>query len=388
MRFTSLLLALLLIAVPLAGRAADPPYEVYALMALTGTNAFFGNEEAKGFQMAESYINAHGGINGRPIHFIIQDDQSNPQVAVQLMNGALAHKPAIVFGGGVVATCNAISGLIKDDGPLLYCISSGVHPPAGGFIFSSGFSTTDQIPASVRYLRGKGWTKMAVITSTDATGQEADKILDVTFAAAENKTVTVVDREHFAPSDISVAAQMAHVKQSGAQALVAWTTGTPLATILRGMRDAGMDLPVATTGGNLSYAQMEQYASIMPTNLIIPGLAMIAPEAVNDRGVRRAIADYLDVAKAAGIRPDNGHAITWDTALILVAALKKYGVNATAAQLRDFYNNTTGWNGLYGKFDYKAAPQRGLTVDTILVVRWDPPTKSFVGVSKLGGLPR
>jgi branched-chain amino acid transport system substrate-binding protein len=373
---------------PLAGRSADPPYDVYALMALTGQNAFFGNEEAKALQIAESYVNAHGAINGRPIHFVIEDDQSSPQVAVQLMNGVLAHKPAFVIGGGIVATCNSIAGLVKDDGPLLYCISSGVHPPPGSFVYSSGFSTTDQIPAGIRYLRGKGWTKLGVITSTDATGQEADKIIDDAFAMPENKSIAVVAREHFNPSDITVAAQMAHFKQAGAQAIVAWTTGTPLATILRSMRDAGMDLPVLTTGGNLSYAQMEQYAPIVPSNLIIPGLLMVAPDAAPDRRIRVAIDDYLTVFHAAGIKPDNGHALTWDTIGILVSALKKLGSDATAAQLRDYFNGVTNWSGIYGQVDYKAAPQRGLTIDTIIVTRWDPVTKNFVAVSKLGGLPR
>ncbi|HXF35520.1 MAG TPA: ABC transporter substrate-binding protein, partial [Candidatus Acidoferrales bacterium] len=373
---------------PLASNSADAPYDVYALMSLTGSNAFFGNEEAKALQIVEGYVNAHGAINGRPLHFIIQDDQSSPQVAVQLMNGALSHKPAIVYGGGVVATCNAISGLVKDDGPLLYCISSGVHPPNGSFIYSSGFSTTDQIPAGIRYLRAKGWTKMAVITSSDATGQEADRIIDAAFAAPENKSVTVVAHDHFNPTDVTVAAQMAHFKQAGAQAIVAWTTGTPLATVLRSMRDAGMDLPVLTTGGNLSYAQMEQYTPIMPTNLIIPGLPMISPDVVGDRNVRRAIDAYLDVFKAAGIKPDNGHALTWDSVQILVAALKKYGPNATAAQLRDYFDAVTRWPGIYGDLNYKASPQRGLTIDTIVVTRWDPATKNFVAVSKLGGLPR
>ena len=43
--------------------------------------------------------------------------------------------------------------------------------------------------------------------------------------------MTVVAREHFNLTDISVAAQMANIKSSGAQALIAWSTGTPVATI-------------------------------------------------------------------------------------------------------------------------------------------------------------
>ena len=113
-----------------AATTAEDPYPLYVLAELTGSNAFVGAQEAKSALAAESLINRSGGINGRQIKVIVEDNQSNPQVAVQLMNDAVAKHAAAVVGNGIVSTCNAASGLIKDDGPVL-CWSSGVHPKPG-----------------------------------------------------------------------------------------------------------------------------------------------------------------------------------------------------------------------------------------------------------------
>src|SRR5690348_16163706 len=81
--------------VPVA--AASEPYDFYALVALTGPAAFLGRGEASTLGVFEKYVNATGGIGGRPLHIIVQDDQSNPAVAVQLANQIIAkHVPAFV----------------------------------------------------------------------------------------------------------------------------------------------------------------------------------------------------------------------------------------------------------------------------------------------------
>jgi hypothetical protein len=98
-RLAACLLALLVATIPLATRAADP-YEIWVIGELTGSNAFVGNQEVKGTLAIESLINKQGGINGRPIKIIVKDDQTNPQVAVQFMNEAIAAKVPFVIGGG------------------------------------------------------------------------------------------------------------------------------------------------------------------------------------------------------------------------------------------------------------------------------------------------
>jgi branched-chain amino acid transport system substrate-binding protein len=373
--------------VPARPAVAADPYLIDVFAELTGSNAFVGGEEAKALGAIEAQVNAAGGIAGHPLHFVIADDQSNPQVAVQIMNDAIAKHAAAVIGGGVVSTCSAAAGMIKADGPLLYCWSSGIHPPAGSFVYSSAFSSIDQLAAVVRFYREHGWSKLAVITSTDATGQDADRTIDGVLALPANAGETIVSRQHFNTTDISLAAQMAAIHNSGAQAVIAWTTGTPFGTVLHGMRDADLDLPLATSGGNLSYGQMEAYASVIPPQLYFAAIPCVAPEGVSDPRVRASVEQFIAVMKADGIRPDIGYAASWDGAQLIVGALRKIGVGATAAQLRDAINAQRDYSGAFGRFDFAATPQRGIGIDGIIIGRWDPAKDRWIAASHAGGAP-
>ncbi len=73
--------------------------------------------------------------------------------------------------------------------------------------------------------------------------------------------MTIVAHEHFKGEDLSVAAQMTKIKAAGPDVLVGWTTGTPFGTVLRNMSEAGLGIPILTTAGDLSDAQMRGYAS-------------------------------------------------------------------------------------------------------------------------------
>ena len=167
--------------------------------------------------------------------------------------------------------------------------------------------------------------------------------------------IQIVDREHFNITDVSVAAQMTHIKASGAQAMIAWSTGTPIATILRGMLDAGVDLPVEISNGNLTYAQMHAYASFMPKELLFAGMPAFAPDQLSNRAVKRKAMEFLNAFKAStGIRPDTGYMSGWDAGNIVVDAYKKLGLNATATQIRDYIASLRGWVGITGQYDFKA----------------------------------
>src|SRR5262249_39336877 len=87
-------LAVLLLVASMAAppaRAADTaPVEVPVLAALSGPLAFYGQAVAKGLEMLTVSVNKQGGVNGRPIKFVILDQQSNPQVSAQLMSQQIA----------------------------------------------------------------------------------------------------------------------------------------------------------------------------------------------------------------------------------------------------------------------------------------------------------
>ena len=387
-RFLALLLAVAAVILPLGSSAADP-FEIYVSLPITGQGGFLGSATAKGITALEGYVNQAGGIRGRPVKFVIADDQSNPQIEVQVVSQLLVKKPAIIIGGELAAMCNAGTGLIKEDGPVYYCFSSGVHPAPGSWVYSASFSTVDMVAVSIRYLRESGLTKIATLTTTDASGQDGDRTIEEALGRPENKAVAVTAREHFAPTDISVAAQLTRIKSSGAQAIIAWTSGTPFGTVLRGVRDGGYDLPVITTPANLVYTQLDQYKSVMPNSpLYIPGIPSVVPEAISDRGVRRSIEAFYAAMKQQGVaKPDVAASIAWDVGRIVVEGYRKLGFEATPTQMRDYINNTRNWSGVLGIYDYKNSPQRGAQPQWLLMVRWDPDNSKFIAVSKLGGDP-
>ena len=243
-------------------RAADS-YDLDVVLPLTGNASFLGKGEQESLRLLEKAVNADGGIHGRPLRFVFADDQSSPQVAVQLVSQILAHKPKVVLGSALVAMCNAMAPLMAN-GPVMYCFSPGIHPKPGSYVFTSNVSTVDIGSALIRYFRLKGWTRIALITSTDASGQDAERGLKEVLAQPENKdSVTLVENAHFNPADLSVSAQIERVKALNPQALIAWSSGSPVGTVFKAITQAGLDIPIGTTNANMTYAQMTQFAAFL-----------------------------------------------------------------------------------------------------------------------------
>jgi branched-chain amino acid transport system substrate-binding protein len=376
-------LALATCLLPLAGRAADP-YVVNVLLPETGAGAFVAKVEVNALTVAEQVINKAGGVRGRPIKFDVLDDQSDPSVAVQLYNKVVASGAPFFLGSSLSATCNATAALLKD-GPLQYCFSPGIRPAPGSYVYSCGVDATSLLGAGLHYLRERGLTRIAVITSTDATGQDADRAIDALIAAPENHTLTIVDREHFNPADVNVAAQMARFKASGANVVIGWATGAPFGTILRGVRDEGLDVPVMSTPGNMLAVQLRQYTSIMPRELLFPNLrSFLQPDQMPSGPAKAALVRYYDAFKAAGLQP-SGEGQVWDQIMIMVSAVQKLGFGVTATQVRDYVNNLQGWTGINGLYNYHTYPQRGIGIDSLVVLRWDPAKEIGIPLSQPGG---
>ena len=132
------------------GAWAAEPYEVQVILPLTGGAAFVGQGQQKALMVLQDVVNKDGGISGRPLAFVFHDDQSSPQVTLQVAQGILPSHPPVIMGSSIVAMCNAIAPMLKA-GPVDYCLSPGVHPPEGSFVFSSSVSTRDMMEATIRY---------------------------------------------------------------------------------------------------------------------------------------------------------------------------------------------------------------------------------------------
>jgi len=369
---------------PAAGARAAA-LDIDVILPLTGPGAFLGKAQQVALQHMEAAI-ASGAIKTLQPHFVFHDDQSSPQNAVQLATAVMAKKPKLIIGSSLVAMCNAMAPLMKN-GPVMYCLSPGIHPPAGSFVFTAGVDTRDMASVLIRYWRLSGIRRLGIITSTDASGQDAERNFRTVLALPENKEMQIVGEARFAPNDVSVTAQIERIKETNPQALIAWATGGPVATVFKAVVASGLDIPVGTTNGNMNYAQMGQYKDFLPKELVIPTSSwMEVVPGRNNPALEAAHAPFFKAFKDAGERPDSSNTLAWDPTLMMLGALQELGPDATAEQLRAKLASTV-YTGLNGFFDFNGTPQRGLNEDSVIVSRWDPAADTWVAIGGPHGIP-
>jgi branched-chain amino acid transport system substrate-binding protein len=239
----------------------------------------------------------------------------------------------------------------------------------------------------LRYFRERGLKKIAYIVATDAGGQAAEKAFLGAMDLPENKSLQIVTRQYFAMSDLNTTAQMARIKASNPDALLAWSTGSAAGTLFRSAHDAGIDLPTVTSPSNLNAAFFKQYGSLLPTNLYFAAVPYYATDAPTTQATKAALATMTSSLAAVGAKPDMIEISAWDPGLLVIDALRKLGADASAAKLRAYLVNLKGWTGTNGPYDFRADPQRGVGESNIVMVRWDAQRDAGVAVSRLGGAP-
>jgi branched-chain amino acid transport system substrate-binding protein len=206
----------------------------------------------------------------------------------------------------------------------------------------------------------------------------------------ENKDINLVERTRFNLNDVSVSAQIERMKAAKPQAIIVWTVGTSFATVLKGLIQGGVDLPIGTTHGNMTFAQMRQYADFLPKELYMPSSqwpqeaapgVQLKPEVVAAKKV------FFDALKAGNVEADLAPTLVWDPLMILVGALRTVGPDASAEQVLNHLKSVKNFSGINGPYDFEKFPQRGLGEESTLVTRWRPELKNWQIVSQPTGIP-
>jgi branched-chain amino acid transport system substrate-binding protein len=368
------LAALLLITVSSSqiggAQSVQAPYEINVILPITGGAAFLGTKEAEAVGVIEKQVNRSGGIRGRAIHFVVSDDASDPKTDVQIMSAFVQRHVPVVIGSSVSSMCAAMGPLVKESGPVMYCLSPLVEPPNGSFVFSAAIGSVAFMPLLPEFSHVKHWKRVALLATNDTTGQDYEAKMDAELKLPANADVTVVASEHFAASDLSVAAQVANIKAARPDVAVVVATGPPFGLALRAFKDAGLDIPLIVTGSNITNTQMTQFHSVLPSKMYFISAAGAKADPSARGAWRAAQATFFDAFKSAGIIPEYSHLLAWDPTMLVVDALRKTGLTASADQIRAEMASRREWYGLEGRYDFSASPQRGLSRKNAVVYEW------------------
>ena len=206
------------------------------------------------------------------------------------------------------------------------------------------------------------------------------------MAQPENKGVEIVDQEHFAPGDLTVAAQVARLKAAQPQVLIAWVIGTPFVTALRGLSDAGFNAPVLASNSNMIYDQMKTWEPILPAQIYFSGPAFLG--GYIPRPQLGPVREFLSVTKDVGVVPDFSLSLGWDPAGdrdrgIPRARHRRQRRTISTATSRRLHN----YPGIMGMYDFTTGDQRGLTQRDLTILRWDAKKSAWFAASRPGGEP-
>jgi branched-chain amino acid transport system substrate-binding protein len=370
-----------------SGASAAEPVDVDVVTSLTGGAAFLGQSGQKTLQIAEKTVNDDGGIQGRPLRFVFHDDQTSPQVAVQITGEIVAKGAPVFLGAMLYAQCKAMAPLVQGSGPTMYCLSPAMTAQRGDYVFASFLPTSGIAEAVLRYFHSRGWNRLGMLNSADATGQDAERAFGEALKKPALAAMSVVDREQFNGTDVSVGAQIERLRAANPDALIAYTTGAAMGTVFRGLTQAGFDVPVATSTGNVLYANMNQFASVLPKQLFFAaGAGSASGSGLRLAGGVVAQKRLVDAAfQKTGAKPDFGTEVVWDPAMIAVDALRHVGPAASAAAVQNHILSLTSYQGLSGTYDFSKYPMSGLGAENALVVRWSAAREDFEAVSEPGG---
>lgn len=141
---------------------------------LTGPLAHYGAELRRGLKLGLDQVNAAGGIAGRRIELLAQDDAGSPGRALANTRDMLASGVLAMTGYHGAASIEAVLPLLEETGtPLIGAASSAelLREPARKLVFNLRAGAREETAAMVLQLDTVGLTEIAAIAQDDALGR-------------------------------------------------------------------------------------------------------------------------------------------------------------------------------------------------------------------------
>jgi len=291
---------------------------------LTGRQAELGVQERNGVLLAVEEINAAGGVAGRPIELIVQDDLGTPE-------GARASDRELIGAGVVTIIGHAtsgqtIAGLAVTNPARVVMLSPTVTTPElnglDDFFFRVVCSLVDRARALAQHIyQGHNINRIAVIYDTDnaAYSKAYLQALGDKYQSLGGKVVAEANFSSKAQSDF--ASPVAQLRAGNPDGLLIIAADIDTALIAQRTRLMGWPIPLFTS----SWAQTETL--INNGGQAVEGLEIECVNALNNQSP-----DYLDFKTRYQARfgqaPSFGAKFGYEAAKILAAALQKTGGKA------------------------------------------------------------
>ncbi len=153
--------------------AAKGPIKIGMITSLTGPYTPLGTNDKLGAEQEVNAINSAGGIGGRKIDLIVEDDATNPTQAVVDFKTLQSDGVVAMVGPVFSSACMAIiSDVEAAKIPAIdTCADDSQVTPVRQYVFMTPPTTSIVGQQLLAYMKYKGLTKMAVAYDTTAFGE-------------------------------------------------------------------------------------------------------------------------------------------------------------------------------------------------------------------------
>lgn len=341
-RFPRLLAALALLTPTV--RAAEPaPIKVGEFASLTGKEAAFGQSSHKGTLLAVEEINAAGGVLGRKIQLITEDNQSKAGESATIAKKLISRDKVVALIGEVASMRSLEAAPIAQQSRIPMISPSSTNPKVteiGNYVFRVCFIDPFQGVVMAKFARNTLKLKrVAVLTSvSSAYSVGLAKYFKERFA--QDGGVIALE-QRFTEGDKDFKAQLTAIKAANVDGIFLPGYYTEAALVCKQARDLGMNLPLF--GGDGWEA---------PQLISIGGAAVegtyysthYSPENKSP-----AVSGFVERFRKRWDNevPDAMAALGYDAAMVLADAIKRAGTT-DSAKLRDALAATKNLPGVTG----------------------------------------
>lgn len=342
----------------------------------TGIQAPFAKTYFDGMVPGVKMINDEGGVGGLPVRIVRCDNQSS-EVPTVLCAKKLIEQDKVDMLVGAMGTPGTIAmePTVAAEGIPLMAMAAGrsaYADPVKKWVFKEFYTNDDQIPATLNFIKKKGWSKIAVIVDNTAFGSDSAAAFK-TLAAKMG--ITIVDNETYTVTDTDITAQLTHIRGANPDAIINWALAVGVGGLVgREAVQIGMNTP-QFVGMNLQIPAFVQQAGPAAPNMFYTAGLIAVGDMPKDNPLYDNLVKYTKyfTAEYPGQKPISSSPSPVDALIIAQAAGKAIGPKVTdRAALRDAIEAIKNVKGLQGFWSFSPTSHESSLSDGVIIVKSGP----------------
>jgi branched-chain amino acid transport system substrate-binding protein len=334
---TSLSLALAAGVAMLSGAAyAQSTIKIGLIQPATGPSAYDGQSVINGARLAESEVNAAGGVLGQRIEVVLQDGKNDPAESLSAAEKLLGRDQVKVLIGawGSSATLAVMPLMQRYEVPMIVETSTAekITEVGNTWVFRTSSNSKIDADALQPHLVSKlGLKKVAFMAANNDFGRA---VVNNWTRVLAPQGGTVVATEYHKPGETNFAPTLTKIKNSGADSIVITSDVTTVSNIVKQSFEHGMKgFNRVATSGNPAEAIMQLTGKEAAEGLLVQNYWLpYAPPP----GQEEASAKFLDAYKQRfpDRIADKYSTSGYDAVKLAVAAIKAAN-SSEPAKIRD-----------------------------------------------------